>query len=147
MKKIELDCRKIARKIFGGISFTAMAFVFQACYGMPDDTELFNEVKLSGTVRAKSTKLPVEGITIAVNDDFNYYGITDKDGNFSFYANVPRKNYYSEKDGITYSPNSVNVHFHDTDSIENGWFSNRTIIINPVKKDEIKIDIELEEKQ
>ena len=33
MKKIELKSRNLLRTIFGGISFTAMAFVFQACYG------------------------------------------------------------------------------------------------------------------
>ena len=37
MKKIELKSRHLLRNMFKCLSFTAMAFVFQACYGMPPD--------------------------------------------------------------------------------------------------------------
>ena len=37
MRKIELKSRHLLRNMFKCISFTAMAFVFQACYGMPPE--------------------------------------------------------------------------------------------------------------
>ena len=37
MKKIELKSRHLLRNMFKCLSFTAMAFVFQACYGMPPE--------------------------------------------------------------------------------------------------------------
>ena len=44
MKKIELKSRKLLRKVFNGISLTAVAFMFQACYGMPKDYMYDNEL-------------------------------------------------------------------------------------------------------
>ena len=147
MNRIELKSRKLLRKIFGGISLTAMAFVFQSCYGMPSDSEWLDEVKLTGTVKAKTTNLPIKGISISVNDGFSYYGITDDEGKFMFYADVPHQSYQSDKDGEYYTPNNVKVRFRDVDGIENGWFADTTITINPVGKNEIRIDMVLEEKQ
>ena len=142
MKKIELKSRKLLRAIFGGISLTAIAFIFQACYGPGPD--MFYDVKLTGTVKSKTTNLPVKGIKITVNNVLNY-GITDEDGKFNFYAQVPDTDYYSE--GLRYTPDSVRVHFLDIDGVENGLFSDTTIIINPAHKKEVMVNIEIEEKQ
>jgi len=144
MKKIELKIRKWLRTIFGCISFTAVAFVFQACYGTGPD--MFYDVKFTGMVKAKTTNLPVKGIKISVNDGVNY-GFTDEKGMFGFYASVPNwEVYYSNKDSMFYAPDSVRVHFLDIDGIENGEFTNKTVIIDPAHKDEVKITVELEEK-
>jgi len=151
MKKLELKSRRLLRTIFGCMSFTAVAFVFQACYGMPE--EVFYDVKLTGTVKSKTTNLPIKGIKIMVNDgkiyyhENNAYGITDENGNFNFYAAVPKRGHFNYIDDTYYAPDSVRIHFLDIDGIENGHFADRTIIIDPARKDEVKINVALEEKQ
>jgi len=151
MKKIVLKSRKLLRTIFGCMSFTAVAFVFQACYGMPRDD--FYDVKLTGSVKSETTNLPIKGIKITINDGKTYYnqsnayGITDENGKFDFYAAVPRYEYFSYKDSINYVADSVRIHFLDIDGIENGHFADKTIIIDPAHKDEVKINVTLEEKQ
>ena len=134
MKKIELKSRKLLRKIFGGISLTAAAFIFQACYGTIHDMNY--DVKLTGTVKSKDTALPIKGIKVSVNDGLNY-GYTGEDGKFDFYANIPNWNYSKE---------SINIHFLDIDGIENGHFSDKTIGIESANSNEVKINVELDEK-
>lgn len=142
MRKIELKSRKLLRAIFGSISFTAIAFVFQACYGT--DIDSFFDVKITGTIKSKTTKLPIKGIKVTVKSEFNH-GLTDEDGNFNFYASIPYHNYYN--DSAYDTPDSVRIRFLDIDGIENGNFKDTSIIINPLNKDEVKIYIELEEQK
>ena len=143
MKKNNLKLRKLLRTIFGGISLTAIAFVFQACYGPGPD--LFYDIKLTGIVKSKTTDLPIKGIKVTVNDEQNF-GITDEHGKFDFYASVSNAYDYSN-DSVQYKPDSVYVRFLDIDGNENGSFADTTIIINPARKDEVKIDVLLEEKE
>jgi len=143
MKKIELKSRKLLRTIFGCISFTAVAFVFQACYGIGPDR--YYDVKLTGIVTSKTTNLPIEGIKISVNDQPYNYGFTDKDGNFEFYASVSGWEHWVN-DSTVYKPDSVKVQFLDIDGIENGSFNDKIIYINPAHKDEVRINVALEEK-
>jgi len=104
-------------------------------------------VKLTGTVMSKTTHLPIKGIKVAINDDDQYnFGITDENGKFDFYASIPEFDYYG-KDNVYYRPDSVRVHFLDIDSIKNGYFADTTIFINPAHKDEVKINMEMTEKQ
>ena len=152
MKKIELKYRKLLRKIFGCVSFTAVAFVFQACYGSPYP---FYDIKLTGMVRSKTTNLPIKGIKIIVNEGWwgeqESFGFTDENGKFDFYASVPSKYdgfyYYSNKDSIYYTHDSVLVSFLDIDGTKNGSFADMTLIINPASKDEVKLFVELDNKQ
>ena len=142
MKKIKLKSRRLLRTIFGCVSLTAVAFVFQACYGIKEDC--FYDVKFTGTVKAKDTNLPIKGIKVAINDKVNF-GITDENGKFDFYASIPEwEGCYHHKDTVHYPPDSVRVHFLDIDSIENGYFLNKTIIVDPAHKNEVKINVELE---
>ena len=151
MKTLKLKYRKLLRTIFGCVSFTAVAFVFQACYGTgPDD---FYDIKLTGTVRSKSTNLPIKGIKVLVGvhaySERYTFGMTNENGEFDFYASVPSRDIYDYRDtsNIAIStPDSVRVHFLDIDSTENGWFADKTIIINPAYKNEVKIHVELDEK-
>jgi hypothetical protein len=148
MKKLELKYRKLLRRIFGCISFTAVAFVFQACYGTKDNYS-FYDVKLTGTVRSKTTNLPIQGIKIAVNGENFGMGMTNENGEFDFYASVPCRDYYHHdyySYNVIYKHDSVNVHFSDIDGIKNGQFADTTIIINPANKDEVKIHVILENK-
>jgi hypothetical protein len=142
MKKIELKSRQLLRAIFGSFSVTAMAFIFQACYGMAPDK--INDVRFSGTVKSKGTKQPVKGIKVAVNDEHNF-GFTDEKGAFDFYAYVPYRSY--GKDSTRYAADSVTVRFLDVDGAENGHFTDTAININPTYEDQIIVNMELEEKE
>ena len=133
MRKIELKSRRLLRNIFSGMSLTAIAFIFQACYGMGPD--MYYDIKLTGKVTSKTTNLPIRGIKVTVNDDNYYFGTTDANGEFDFYTTLD--DYYSD----------VRIQFLDIDGSENGSFNNRTIIIEPERKNEIKINVELDEKE
>jgi hypothetical protein len=151
MRKIELKSRKLLRRIFGCISLTAVAFVFQACYGIERD--LTYDVKLTGTVRSKTTNKPIKGIKVAVNDEkWGNYGYTNENGEFDFYASVPSEEAYEfhfidSTQTARYTADSVYIRFFDIDGIENGEFADTIIIINPAYKDEVRIKVALEEKQ
>ena len=132
MKQIELKMRKSLRKIFSGISLTAAVFIFQACYGMPNDMHC--DVRLTGTVTSKTTNLPIEGIKVTINGKSQNYGITDENGNFDFYAYFR----YIEPD--------LKVQFLDIDGVENGSFADKIITIDTVCNDAVNVDVELEEK-
>jgi len=145
MKKIELTSRKLLRRILGGVSITAVAFIFQACYGPGPDMSY--DVKLTGMVKSKTTNLPIQGIKVTVNDDGYNFGITDEGGQFDFYTSVQNYDYYNKDSTVLYTPDKLRIHFRDMDGIENGYYRDTTIIINPAHKDEVIIHVELEEKQ
>ena len=142
MKKLELKSRKLLRTIFGGLSLTAVAFIFQACYGMPPNPGY--SIKVSGIVKSKTTHLPIKGIKVAQLNDPSY-AITDEKGNFSFYTYINEDRYMYNNDS-TYRSDSIPILFLDIDSIENGYFVDKTIIVNPAHKDEVKINVEMKEK-
>ncbi|HEX2395518.1 MAG TPA: hypothetical protein VHI78_09230 [Bacteroidales bacterium] len=119
--------RNWIRKIIGGLSFTSVLFVFQACYGTPQD--LIPDLLIEGQVKSKTSELPIKGIKVSVADNFQYQ-ITDEDGKFSFYTEMI--------EGIT-------LQFEDIDSIQNGSFINKDTVINEFI-DQIYLDIFLEEK-
>jgi len=147
MKKIELMMRKSLRNIFNGISLTAVAFVFQACYGPGSDC--YEDIKFTGTVISKTTNLPIKGIRVTVNDNQYSVGITDENGNFDFYAGVESCSYSyynSDNELIQNDPTKVKIGFFDIDGDLNGCFEDSTIIINPVGKNKVNINVELEEK-
>jgi len=144
MKKIEFKSRKLLRTLFGGMSLTAAAFVFQACYGpAPDYDDM--DVRFTGKVWSQSTSLPVKGIKVIANDDGYNYGITDEYGDFNFYTTIPNRVY--NKGNVRYTPDSVRVSFTDIDGTENGFFRDTTIIVNAKQKNEVFIDMELKERQ
>ena len=140
MNKFELKLRKSLRKIFNCFSLTAVAFIFQACYG--PDGDFGYDVKLTGTVTSKTTNMPIKGIKVAVGEEGYNYGFTDENGKFEFYASVPYWDY--SKDEQT---EDVYIHFLDVDGIENGHFADTTITVKPAHKDEIKMIVELNEIQ
>ena len=149
MRNLELKYRKLLRRIFGCVSFTAVAFVFQACYGTMDDD--FYDVKITGIVRSKTTNLPIKGIKITVNEGVwnSNCGFTDENGRFDFYASVPLEynDYFYRNDSVRYAHDSVYVRFIDIDGAKNGLFADKLLIINPARRDEVKLFVELENKQ
>lgn len=117
------------RKIYGGLCLTSIAFVFQACYGTPQD--FGNDLLLTGQVNSKKTGLPVKGIKVSVVDGIQYVP-TDDAGKFSFYIG---------KTG------SIRLKFEDTDADLNGSFQSKDTLVTTNKDvEEINLTIQLEEK-
>jgi len=134
MKSIELKSRQLLRKIFNGISITAVAFIFQACYGMPHDRSC--DLKITGKVISKTTKSPIKGITVSVVDGHTLC-FTDENGEFSLYTGLT--NCCSQK--------GIEVKFLDTDGAQNGQFVDKKMLVELACKNEVNVYVELEEKQ
>ena len=141
MKKIESKTRKWLRTMFKCVSFTAIAFVFQACYGPAPDRDY--DLKLTGVVTSKTTNLPVKGIKVVLDNDVISYGMTDENGKFQFYASVPLR--YAGNNNQ--ASDQVMIKFLDIDGDLNGSFVDKTMTIKYEKNDEVRLFVELEEKQ
>lgn len=115
----------------GGLCLTSVAFVFQACYGTPQD--FGNDLFVEGKVVAKNTGLPIQGIKVSVLDGNNVlpqYIFTDENGFFSFY---------------TYKLESNKIRFEDIDSVENGAYALKdTVIVFGKEQDKTFLEIELD---
>jgi hypothetical protein len=115
------------RKIVGGLSLTSAMFVFQACYGTPQDFGL--DLLIEGQVKAKTSGLPIKGIKVSIANNMQYE-ITDEEGKFSFYTGMI--------EGLT-------IQFQDIDAIQNGLYYDKDTVLT--KYGEIvSLDITLEEK-
>ncbi len=115
------------RKIVGGLSLTSAMFIFQACYGTPQDFGL--DLLIEGQVKSKSSGLPIKGIKVSVADNMQYE-ISDENGEFSFYTEMLE---------------NLKLQFTDIDSIQNGLYSNRDTILTELSEN-IYLDVMLEEK-
>jgi len=62
--------RNWTRKLIGGLSFTSAMFVFQACYGTPQDFGL--DILIEGQVKSVEENMQ--------------YDFTNDEGKFSFYT-------------------------------------------------------------
>ena len=121
--------RNLMRKIVGGLSLTSALFVFQACYGTPQDVGL--DFFIHGQVKSKTTGLPVCGIKV-VTEETMQYERTDEEGRFSLYAP-----HYS----------NLTLRFLDTDSVQNGLYADKdTLLTNLSGSKSVYLDIVLEEK-
>lgn len=122
------------RKIIGGLCLTSIAFVFQACYGTPQD--FGNDLLIEGQVKSKKTGLPIKGIKVNIAERVQYTN-TDEDGKFSFY--IERVQY-------------PKIKFTDIDSTENIFFLNKDTIVTikdsvlMSKQPKVYLNIELENK-
>lgn len=119
--------KKLIKKIIGALSFTSVMFVFQACYGTPQDFGF--DVCLEGTVKSAKTGLPIKGIKVSVDEEYQYTE-TDDSGFYSFY--VP----FSD---------SLAVSFQDIDSLENKTYLTKDTIIT-ASEEEMVLNISLAEK-
>jgi len=117
----------LIRKIVGGISLTSVMFVFQACYGTPQDFE--PDLLIEGQVKSKTSGLPVKGIKVTIADH-NQYEFTNDEGKFSIY---------------TAMFDSITLQFRDVDSTQNGHFTGKDTLLRGIR-DKVYLDIALEEK-
>jgi len=121
--------RNWLRKIVGGISFTSALFVFQACYGTPQDFGF--DLFIEGQVKSASTGLPVQGIKVAVGENLQYQ-YTDEHGRFAFYTQLQE---------------SVLLRFQDVDSIQNGVYQPKDTLLTGFdeKMQTVQVNVELAE--
>ncbi len=115
------------KKIVGGLSLTSALFVFQACYGTPQDFGL--DLLIEGQVKAKTSGLPIKGVKVSVADNMQYE-LTDEEGKFSFYTEM--------LEGLT-------LQFQDIDSIQNGLYNDKDTVLTKLSPT-VSLDITLEEK-
>ena len=122
------------RKIIGGLCLSSIAFVFQACYGTPQD--FGNDLLIEGQVKSKTSGLPIKGIKVSIADKIQYTN-TDENGKFSFY--IERLQY-------------AKIQFTDIDSTQNTLFSNKDTLVTindsvlMSKQPKVYLNIELENK-
>ncbi|WP_163271649.1 carboxypeptidase-like regulatory domain-containing protein [Dysgonomonas sp. 511] len=74
--------RKWAMRLFKGFSLTAVAFAFQACYGVPRDYGL--DRYIGGRVVDAEGK-PLKDVVVWLNDSIQYT-LTDELGGFYIYT-------------------------------------------------------------
>ncbi|MFN8207885.1 MAG: hypothetical protein U0T82_10830 [Bacteroidales bacterium] len=119
--------RKILRRIYGALSFSTALFVFQACYGTPDDY-YFRNTLIEGKVSSAVTDLPIEGIRITVENQPWVEELTNPDGQFGVYVEFATE---------------IRLKFEDIDSIQRGEFLPLDTLIH-VKTDPVSINIKLD---
>lgn len=109
--KLKEKKRKILRVIFGTLSFSTAVFVFQACYGTPEDFGI--DVSIQGRVISKDTNHPISGIKVSLENQPQYV-ITDGEGLYTIYTSM---------DSI------FKVKFEDIDSTQNGIFLTKDTVV------------------
>jgi hypothetical protein len=119
--------RKWIKRVIGGLSLTSALFVFQACYGTPQDFGL--DLLIEGQVKSKKSGLPIKGIKVSVADNMQFI-VTNDEGRFSLYTEMI---------------NGLTVKFQDIDAEQNGLYTNRDTLLN-VPGGRVYLDIMMEEK-
>lgn len=118
--------KRAFHKIFSVAAFSTAMFVFQACYGTPQDGHM--DICISGTVFSDSASTPIKGIKITT--DNNLTAFTDDSGHFAIYT----------------SPvDSVKLTFTDADSSQNFEYNTFDTILKNVKRNS-EINIRLNKK-
>jgi hypothetical protein len=106
--------RQVLRKIYGALSLTTVLFIFQACYGMPED--LGDDVLIRGIVISGKTDQPIPGIKVTI-DNQPQYQITDNTGNFRIYTSLSSE---------------YKIKFEDIDSTNGGSFLAKDTVLKIV---------------
>lgn len=106
---------------------TSAMFVFQACYGTPQDFGL--DLLIEGQVKSKSSGLPIKGIKVSIADNMQYE-LTDEEGKFSFYTEMLEE---------------LTLQFQDIDSTQNGIYAEKDTVLTDLRKN-LHLEITLEEK-
>jgi hypothetical protein len=122
MKKLSVKGRRVLRMVYQGLGAATVSLLFQACYGVPPDTD----VTIHGTVRSAGN--PVPDIKVSVKD-LDCRESTNSEG--KFYLHVPEQESYKLK-------------FEDIDGAKNGSFKTLKKKIN-LSDTGASLDIYLEE--
>ena len=118
--------RKYLRTVFGIFSLSGILFVFQACYGSPQDFGL--DILIRGKVVSASTHEGIPDIKVSIPANSQYV-TTAADGSFSLYTE--RLTQYK-------------ISFSDTDGAKNGTYQVRdTVVTLPETSEMLDLQIEL----
>lgn len=118
--------RNWRRGIIGGLSFSSALFIFQACYGTPQD--FYPEIRYSGLVKSKTSGQALKGIKVSL-EGLEVCDYTNEKGEFLLFSEVI---------------DQATLRFEDMDSTENGsYISKDTLLLEPSL--EAFLSIELEE--
>ena len=129
------------RSILKGLSLTSAMFVFQACYGTPQDFGY--DTLIEGKVTSQTSGLPIKGIKVSIRDNMSYE--TTQKGSMQDYISYEITN--DEGEFIIFSPKDsyVTVLFEDVDSTENGSFKDTYKVLDKLD-DNIFLDVIMTEK-
>ena len=120
--------KNLLRRIFRGLSYTSALFIFQACYGTPQDFGL--DVLVEGQVKSNVSGLPIKGIKVTIPDKMQY-ATTDENGRFSFYTEMLE---------------GLKIQFQDVDSTKSGQYINKDTVLTS-RSEKVYFDILMEEKK
>jgi len=101
------------RKLLTILSFSTALFIFQACYGTPQDFE--NDIYISGKVTSSLSDEPISGIKILI-EKTNQFLYSNSDGSFEIYTPI---------DSV------YKLVFEDIDGEDNGSYNPSEIILQP----------------
>lgn len=105
--------QSVRKKIIGGLSVTSALFIFQACYGTPQD--FGHDVYVEGQVKSSSTGAPIKGVQVSVSDKMQYE-VTNDEGRFAFYTEKTD----SLKLSFLHTDKDAHTHFVAKDTVLNG---------------------------
>ncbi|MCK5821981.1 MAG: hypothetical protein KAH17_08840 [Bacteroidales bacterium] len=109
--QFNLSKKRIIKSIFGLFSLSTMLFVFQACYGTPQD--FGQDILLEGKVISEGSENSIQNIEIRLQN-LPQYTSSDSEGNFSMFC--PRQDQYT-------------FNFRDIDGEDNGSYTNLDSVI------------------
>lgn len=140
MKKIINRVKsRFTKNLLTLFGISAVAFIFEACYGVPQD-QLFPHIPVQGTVTDINSNAGIEGINIDlhINDEFISTETTDSIGEFHF------------KNLRIGAENDLKFEFKDIDGTDNGSYQDLdttiTLTNNDVMSGSKEINIQLKEK-
>lgn len=122
--------RKLLRKIFMFAGAGCISLLFQACYGVIEDSN-YDEITISGRVRCKETQKPIPGINVTIQSikSDTAWDRTSAIGYFVIF--VPKEDA------------RFTIEFEDVDEEYNeGWFLTKTEEIE-VSKNKRQYDIDI----
>jgi len=108
--------RKVLQNLFRASCLTSIAFVFQACYGTPEDMGGVDKDYLIQGVVINKNNAPVKGIKVSDANDKNTFLLTNYLGEFSLYT-------------ATDDNSSVQLLFEDIDGASNGKYAKQNLSI------------------
>jgi len=103
--------RNWIRNLIGGLSFASALFIFQACYGTPQDLQY--DMYIEGLVKSGTSGLPIKGIKISVGDGTQWQ-LTGDDGKFGLY---------------TIRNDTTRISFEDADPLQYGAYQKKDTVI------------------
>ena len=126
------------KNIFRGFCLTSAVFVFQACYGSPQD--FGKGIRVSGVVKSKKTGKPIPGIMISL-------GLTSPNHSKELYDVMENDitDEYGRYALFTYETDKMLISFEDVDE-DDGKDYIRMDTVLTVKNSSMVLNVELVEK-